>query len=924
MRPLRFWTYFLLLGLLSVLGLPAVLRAQSAPFLGAISPASATVGEYQEYVVNVSLTTGAGADGLPFEPYLPYLPTAPGYVANLAHDEDARNGVSLDGTVTCPDGTTLTHPGFYAQGFDGTGYPTGTAGWQWRFAGRQVGTYAYTLTATDAGGTVTSTTQHFTVTASASRGFVGVSASDPRYFATSDGRALIAAGQNDYEVTGTAYPAAARAAGATVICREFVNSSGNPSGTYLFGGFNTDGASLRDMGRAGCSYSTVAHTGRYSMYMGTPGGNGGMQYQLHGLKPATTYTFGVWVLLSGGDTSATLGVQDAASIPVSGAGWHYYTTALTPPTGQTGGNTCYVAVTQAGNAHALYVDGITLTDASGGDVLGGEGDFEQQVAPNQAAAAALDRQVDAYAALGEYLRLVVYWDKDIPLGSILADGTEGSPAPLHVEGLSTTVGQDTAVLRLERYAVRYIMARWGYSPAVMSLEFMNEGGDIGSGGMYDPAHWTGAQDFAGEVHRYTAMGRRVATTTVVGNVYSNLYPTGLYESALYPDVDTAETHRYGELNGADSEWFLPYTGAGWATARANVPPGQAGNGNTVYPTGGPPGTGWGRLDCAPGAYSAARINVPNPGSVAGQWTLSGWIRTANAATTGAAIQLHINNIANSYFNLPGGTVTAPNQPWTYYSQRFSIAPGNNAASQIILYANNSSGTVSFSGIRLTNPQGRDVVSITFDEPTLDASGASMAAYQGADIIPIGGDDYLGKPLVVSEFDVFNTSPAPKTVASWVRAHAWASAVSPLGPYQWWFADLTGSGFLRYYGYAQAWANQFNLADGTWRTASVDVSADGAGVREMLAVGQSNSRNPATDATVPATCVLLFIPPRGSGPATATVTIHGLADGAYTFTRTDLETGLAGAALRFSSTGGAAALRLYGIRAGVAGAVRPVN
>jgi hypothetical protein len=149
-----------------------------------------SVAKYDKQEITFNLKTSAS------NPQLPFDPSAPNGVNGSA-------GVLVDAVFTSPSGKTWSQPGFYYQIFDDqlkSGsewfYPTGQAVWKVRFAPDEVGTWKYYLKAQDKTGTIQSETRSFTVTASANRGFIRPSKTDPRYFEYADGTYFPALGMN--------------------------------------------------------------------------------------------------------------------------------------------------------------------------------------------------------------------------------------------------------------------------------------------------------------------------------------------------------------------------------------------------------------------------------------------------------------------------------------------------------------------------------------------------------------------------------------------------------------------------------------------------------------------------------------------------------------------------------------------------------
>jgi hypothetical protein len=128
----------------------------------------------------------------------PYDPAPPAGVIPAADPQ--YNGISVDAKFTAPDGSIYFQPAFvyYAYTQNGTKtawngntyawtYPTDVISWKVRFSPHQTGTWTYQLIATDSTGTISTNPTSFVVTASANKGFIRVSKTDPRYFEFENG-----------------------------------------------------------------------------------------------------------------------------------------------------------------------------------------------------------------------------------------------------------------------------------------------------------------------------------------------------------------------------------------------------------------------------------------------------------------------------------------------------------------------------------------------------------------------------------------------------------------------------------------------------------------------------------------------------------------------------------------------------------------
>jgi hypothetical protein len=111
--------------------------------------------------------------------------------------------IAVDALVTRPDGTPVTVPGFYyvpmrlemKLGHERLRV-AGPSGFRVRYTPTAPGSYRLVVKATDRSGSVTSVPVTFTATAGKQPGFVRVAPKSPLYFATDDGRAFFAVGED--------------------------------------------------------------------------------------------------------------------------------------------------------------------------------------------------------------------------------------------------------------------------------------------------------------------------------------------------------------------------------------------------------------------------------------------------------------------------------------------------------------------------------------------------------------------------------------------------------------------------------------------------------------------------------------------------------------------------------------------------------
>jgi hypothetical protein len=153
-------------------------QANAAPIIGLVTVNSNPVAQYTKFELTFPITTDA---------------------TNLFNPSQ----ISVSATFTGPTGTKYTINGFAYQDYNQSGSTsgmnlsaTGNVVWKVRFTPPAAGSWSYLITATDNGGTSTTTGSSFTVSASTNHGFVQVSTLDPHYFAYSDGTPFWPVGEN--------------------------------------------------------------------------------------------------------------------------------------------------------------------------------------------------------------------------------------------------------------------------------------------------------------------------------------------------------------------------------------------------------------------------------------------------------------------------------------------------------------------------------------------------------------------------------------------------------------------------------------------------------------------------------------------------------------------------------------------------------
>lgn len=488
----------------------------------------------------------------------------------------AGAGLTVNALFT-PDNwaTTYTQPAFYDQPFDyqvrrGRDwlYPRGDPVWKVRFAPNRAGTWHYRLSAQDASGLAQGPVVSFTVGASASRGFIRVSPTDPRYFEFSDGTYFPALGYNmNWDHVDWRNPVSAnqdnfRAMGANGIqlVRLWLSQ------WAVFGAAANPWRCI--LPRCGPDWpeitSAVSYAGRETAIAMSASYNPCMSSG-HWLsapiavEPDTTYRvrvrvktenisgprlagqpFGFVAKLTADGNSWLQGRDNNCNDPGVGVAVTNYlgnsdwVEAI--GTYRTGPSTYflsafYLTLTNVNTGRA-YVDQIVMEPDLGGGRYGPNVLLKPGANHHQYADQNLSARFDLVVALAEqngvYLRPVILNWQDPILDSIDASGalTENhSPANFYGRG-----GALTKVRWLQQTWWRYLQARWGYSTAIHSWELLNEGDP------FDARHAALADAFARYMHQFKPNDHLATTST-----WSD-YPQSFWLAC--PNCDFTDVHRY--------------------------------------------------------------------------------------------------------------------------------------------------------------------------------------------------------------------------------------------------------------------------------------------------------------------------------------------------------------------------------------------
>lgn len=382
--------------------------------------------------------------------------------------------VSLE--ITTPAGKRLRLPCFYAQEYERGRpnapeerrdwlYPDGEARWQARFAPLEVGTHRCRAVRRCGGETAESPEMTFECTPAESRGFLRVSAHNPRYFEYSDGGPCFLIGQNLAFVKDTYRQEA--------LIERLGRSGGNFArvwvccedwGLSLQGRKSAWGRSwdwnppiVATPGREGF------HAGRHCLQLASPGRPrvGISPSRPVPVRPATEYVVrGRGRTVGDAALRLTMGNTQIGDA-VSGGEWASFEARFTTGAEQWWLGEMVLLLEGEGTA---WVADLSLREAAGGAELLDEARIDREVLRevNLVDAFMLDMVVQAAERAGVFLQLVVlprdaYWETH----PALKRGGRAGP------NYEAAIGDAKAL-------IRYAVARWGYSTSVGVWEYFNE------------------------------------------------------------------------------------------------------------------------------------------------------------------------------------------------------------------------------------------------------------------------------------------------------------------------------------------------------------------------------------------------------------------------------------------------------------------
>jgi hypothetical protein len=541
-----------------ILGSDGSVPPGSGPTIGHVEPLTPDVARYEKFEAQFEVTTQATNLDLPFDPNPP-----PGL--------QAVAGISVEAEFS-PDNwaTVIRQPAFWYQPYTFTVRggqdhltPNGPPRWRVRFAPQQAGTWQYRLRAQDASGTAIYPADGalaFTVGAASGnpyqrRGFLRVSAEDSRYFEFQDGTPFIGVGFDDGFDGTTAVEQKIQSYEKYKVnfIRVWLSSAGINGSQWT----SWDTHHLPYDGYLPAVYFDTENTYQgadvaLKLDSSNPCFFAGFRKGDIPVEPGTRYRIAVRVKLSGVTGPANVGDY---GFVIKQATW--LGTNCDKP-----GNGTLIAKPIAGNSDWITVTGAYTTtadqywlggllylarqNATGGQIYIDEVHLWREDDPWQIDllhdpyanshlhfdpmnAAKWDRYLEAAEQHGVYLKLVIdeknEWIRDHigPDGAMRSTGSNNNfyAAP------------GTKVRWLQKAWWRYLIARWGYSTAIHSFEYVNEGDP------YNGYHYEAANTMARYFHQNDPSLHMV--TTSFWHSFPNLE---FWSNPAYTDVDYADLHAY--------------------------------------------------------------------------------------------------------------------------------------------------------------------------------------------------------------------------------------------------------------------------------------------------------------------------------------------------------------------------------------------
>jgi hypothetical protein len=806
--------------------------AAAASSISNVQVLTPSLAVFEKFEVQFDLATTAANPDLPYDAEPP-AGLAPGI------------GISVDALFS-HDGwqTSLTQPAFFYQPYNHTVVngqdhftPSGPPRWAVRFAPQQAGAWQFRLRVQDASGVsyypspaggAPFNVQGQSSNAYLRRGFVRVSAADPRYFEFEDGTPFVGVGFNDgfADTTSVSQKMQAYEQNKMNFMRVWLSGAGingsqwsswgyydEPNDSYLpavsfdtHNTFNGADVSLRLDSSVPCLFA--------DHWQGSVPVEPNTTYNLSArvrlanvTGPAGPGAYGFVVKTAGWLGSQAVCTQDngpavetAVTAPLAGTtGWTTVSGSL-----KTGPNQSFLGnlhlARQNATGGTIYVDEVRLWragDPSQVNLLRAPG-ADRIMYFDGLNAALWDQYIDLAQQHGVYLKLVVdeknEWIRD-HLTAAGAMSDTGSNDNFYA-------APNTKVRWLEQAWWRYLIARWGYSPAIHSFEYINEGDP------YNGNHYSAAEAMA-RYFRANDPAHHMVTTSM----WAAFPNQEFWSSPSAPDVDYADLHAYISTGWGTTASFLPPpmvetraadVHSGNASARVD---GTSNTSTTIVPRGivlRQPGEWIVRYWMKADSFQASCGFGGSGGMQRVRWLLDGgkyWGGSEGVVPFNATGQ-------DFLCTSPGGSFG-----WQQFSsdrdragqlipQQYRLVVSDSQPHELLLSIENTNGTGGtawIDDVQLVSPSGQVVPVIgQFDVTPMDEDTAWFNAAYGE---LFGGKSPVGahKPLVRGETGVdapgnqnWNPELLKDTAAIWLHNAVWGQ-INPGGMYDlmWWAAQTIG-------------------------------------------------------------------------------------------------------------------------------------
>jgi hypothetical protein len=541
------------------LATPAASQAGNPPEVSNLQTLTANVARYEKFEAQFDVQTRATHLDLPFDPHPP-AGLQPGM------------GITVNALFS-PDGwqTVYIQPAFQYQPYTHTlrggkdhFTPLGAPRWAVRFAPQQPGDWQYRLYLEDAGGyayypPIEQPGLAFSVSETSGnpytrRGFLRVSPTDQRYFEFQDGSPFIGLGFNEgfsqtdevaarmqvYEQHGMTF-FRVWLSGAGINGSQWTSWASHhlPNDGYL-PGVHFDSQNTF----AGADVSMVLDSANPCFFADF--WQGGIS-----VEPGVAYSLSARVKLSGvsGPVSSDdygfvikqgdwLGADCARPEPgrpltepvIGDTGWITVTGAYTAQEQQYWLDNLYLTLQNA-SAGSVYIDEVRVwrTDDPARVNLLREPNANSHLYFDPLNAARWDMFIQLAEQHGVYLKLVIDEKNEWLRNHLAADGKIVSQA----SNDNFYAAPDTKVRWLQEAWWRYLIARWGYSTAIHSFEYINEGDP------YNGRHYEAANAMARYFDEHDP-AQHMATTSF----WAGFPNAEFWSNPAYPNIDYADLHAY--------------------------------------------------------------------------------------------------------------------------------------------------------------------------------------------------------------------------------------------------------------------------------------------------------------------------------------------------------------------------------------------